>query len=115
MPRIGADASGCRSAPGQQQAGDIRQVVSGIGEQCQRTGVPAVKRLDDNKDNIQRDAQREGAIEGGRRMRVTVRMFTVMMRVAVRFVVVGGGHGVSPRASPTAESPRRSAQCSARR
>jgi hypothetical protein len=61
-----------------------------IGEQCQRTGAPAVIRLDDDEDNIQRDAQREGAIKRRRGM-----------RVAVLFGVVGGGN--RPQAARVAD------------
>ena len=52
MSRIRMYPAGKGSTPGQQQTGDIGQVMPGISQQRQRSGTPAVKSLDDDDTNV---------------------------------------------------------------
>ena len=45
-----------RAGPGEHEAGDIAEVVAGIGEQGQRAGLPAVEGLNQDKQHIERNA-----------------------------------------------------------
>ena len=96
--------------PGQRQAQDVAQVVAGVGEQRERLGHPAPRRLGRYDAAVQNAADREGGPEAGRRMVVMavampmvavvmsahggmVVTMIVMNMVVVVVVVVGVGHG----------------------
>jgi hypothetical protein len=68
------------------QAGDVAEVVASVGEQRQRVGTPAVEGLDRDEEDVDDDADREGAVVIDRAVRVAaVRM------VMARVVGAGGG------------------------
>jgi hypothetical protein len=81
VARAGPHAAGERTAPGKHQAGHVAEVVAGVGQQRQRVDLPAIKRLDGNEPDVQRDADRERAVEAGRRVVVGV---AVVMASGVR-------------------------------
>ena len=75
------------SAPPQatREAGDVAQVVAGVGQQRERVDLPAVERLDRDEQQVEHDADRERAVE------VSGFDRTVRMRVAVVHRRVAGG------------------------
>ncbi len=79
--------AGERTAPGDGEAGDVAQVVAGIGQQRERIDLPAVERLDRDEQQVEHDADRERAVEvGGFDRAVRMRVAVVDRRVAVGLV-----------------------------
>ena len=71
------------TTPGQHQPGHVAQVVAGIGQQCQRVDVPAIKPLNGHKPQVQRNANGKRPVEiVGHRVVMPVVM-TVHMTAAV--------------------------------
>ncbi|GGH13114.1 hypothetical protein GCM10007036_11470 [Alsobacter metallidurans] len=73
-----------QGAPGDQQPGDVRQIVQAVRQQGERICRKAVPELNQDEDEIQRRAYREGGAEILRRMMVSA----PAMMVAVGFVRV---------------------------
>ena len=113
---VGREPAGERAGPGEHEAEDVAEVVAGIGEQRERIGTPAVERLDDDEGDVDRDADRERAVEVGRRRGCVAgprpwpacawpwRMRMASCVVAVVAVCRGDGHGDSAAAR---QPPRR--------
>ena len=72
VARTGPHPAGERATPGQHQAGDVAEVVAGVGQQSERVHLPAVKSLDGHEGGVQHDADREGPVEAGGRVVVGV-------------------------------------------
>lgn len=72
MAGVGAQPTGQRPAPGQDETDDVAQVVPGVSQQGQRTDLPAIERFDNDKRKIQCDADGERTVEDGRIVAVTV-------------------------------------------
>ncbi|OIQ63450.1 hypothetical protein GALL_550100 [mine drainage metagenome] len=87
MARIGQHLDCQRTTPRQHQTGHVAQVVAGIGQQCQRIDAPAVKGFNDDKADVERNADGKGLIE----IRRCVAVATMTVFVVVR-VVVGAAH-----------------------
>ena len=68
----------------QQQAGHVAQVVARIGEQTHRAVAEADDELDDDEEQVERNAQHEGPVE--RRGVGRERMMMVMMRFLCHIV-----------------------------
>ena len=92
MLGIGLDARCPGARPCQNQACDITQVVPGISQQGQRVDLPAVERLNQNKQHIERNANRKCTIEISRRMVVMpvamIMIVPMLVRMAVMVVVL---------------------------
>src|SRR3546814_2133337 len=70
------------SAPGQREPEHVGQIVPGIGEQRDRIGDEAIARLDRDEAEVERDADRERAIEARGGVAVAVRMIVAHRRIA---------------------------------
>src|SRR3546814_3552083 len=70
------------SAPGQREPEHVGQIVPGIGEQRDRIGDEAIARLDRDEAEVERDADRERAIEARGGVAVAVRMIVAHRRLA---------------------------------
>ena len=68
----------------QQQAGHVAQVVARIGEQTHRAVAEADDELDDDEEQVERNAQHEGPVE--RQGVGRERMMMVMMRFLCHIV-----------------------------
>ena len=73
------------AAPGDDEPEHVRHVVTGIGNQRDRSGAESGNRLDDDETEIEQDSDRERLAEGCWR--------AMRMPVGVRMVVMGVGMG----------------------
>jgi hypothetical protein len=75
VPVIRAEPNRKGARPGKQQSCHVAQVVGSIGQQRQRTDLPAIEGLDRDEGRVQADADAECAVEAGGRM--------IVLRVSV--------------------------------
>ena len=69
-----------RAGPGDDQPEHVRQIVAGVGQQRHRIGEEAEDRFGDHEPEVERDADREGAAEVCRRVRVAVIVVVMAVR-----------------------------------
>jgi hypothetical protein len=74
--------------PGQDQAGDIAEIVPGIGDQREGMGEHAIDHLDADEGRVQDDADEEGPAEVRRRMGMAVAAMVVRVPVPAGLVPV---------------------------
>ncbi len=88
---VGARRPSHTAPPGQQEAGDVAEVVPGVRQEGQGIGYDSVGRLDGDKAQVQDNADRKGSIKAGRRMRVRmpVRALMAVTSVLVGMIMIG--------------------------